>query len=205
MEAEIQVTADVPTKIEITFPVYRLHPPEDMGGGTVGTLKHLASPYPVRQSWRYIWRRMSEEGFGWADDPSQGTNWMGLFRSGDHLSRAQTVPGGLLDASGKFIPILDYDGPLKPRRGILHWFADFAIIAGHRYTHRYTFGTPEQLELDAFKARLIKAMYQAKGFPRPAAKIKAATSFLEVMEVEFGKNYARHYCKTLSFENWKRP
>ena len=45
-------------------------------------------------------------------------------------------------------------------------------------------------------------MYQEKGMPRPIKQIKSATSFYEVMQVEFGADDMKKYYKTIPVKNW---
>ena len=199
-----EVAVSVPGDVTITFPVYRYHPQEDMGPGCVGTFKMEETPFPVAGTVSGFLGSLVHGQFEYRSSPESGTQGMGLFRSAFHLSRPQVVPGGLLDAAGRDIPILDYDGPDRPRTGPVAFFAGFAGIAGWRYRHRFTFGAAEQLRLEEFKKRLARLMRQSKGFPRPIHQIEAAGSFLEVMEVEFGRERARHFHKEYRFPNWVR-
>ena len=198
------MTKTPPDKVKISFPVYRYHPKEDMGPGCVGRFKMYETPVPVRGSWSAIKLSLAGKYIEHAMSIDSGTSGMGLFRSGYHLSLPQVVPGGILDAAGRDIPILDYDGPEHPRSGLVRFFAGFAELAGLRYPHRYTFGEARQLTLEEFKSRLTKLMHQQKGFPRPIKQINEAQTFLEVMMVEFGEERARHFHKEYEFPNWVR-
>lgn len=131
-----------------------------------------------------------------------GTEGLGLLRSWYHLSVAQVVPGGILDAAGRYFPIVGYCGATHPRDKIVDFFAGFAEIAGLRYNHKFTFGPPEQLDLDAFKNILIQKMRRSKGFPRPIKDVQNAGSFLEIMMIEFGEERAKHFYKEYTVPNW---
>ncbi|WP_208353072.1 hypothetical protein [Pseudaestuariivita rosea] len=138
----------------------------------------------------------------WLASGGGGTGGMGLILDSDPPFKSSVVPGGLLDCSGRHIPIIDIDAPKQADVGLklvaLETFGFFI----KRFEYRYSFGKPEQLTLEEFKSRLIKLCYQEKGFPRPIKSINAANSFREIMEVEFGKERVDRFYKTEKIKNW---
>ena len=188
--------------MKIHFPLYRYHPPEDMGPGRVGTLKLYSTPFPVRPNIPAYCRSIiaNEPQYVFRSRPESGTQGMGLFQSDYHLSVPQVAPGGLLDASGQDIPIIGYNGADHPRPGLVHFFMGFAEIAGWRYSHHFQFGEPVQLTLPDFKKKLIGRMSASKGFPRPIKAIKEAETFLDIFKIEFGEKRAKHFYKEYEYK-----
>lgn len=193
-----------PSEVKITFPVYRYHPKEDMGHGAVSCLKMNATPYPVADSWNALKLNISGKRLEYLRSDGKGTNGLGLFLSWSYLTISQVLPGGILDAAGRHTPILDYDGTDEPRGTFRETLASISELTGKKYNHRFTFGQPEQLDLECFKERILKYMFQQKGFARPVSQIKSAQSFSDVMRVEFGDVAVERFLQEQTFPNWVR-
>ncbi|MCB1377898.1 MAG: hypothetical protein KDK08_16735 [Rhizobiaceae bacterium] len=150
-EGMMEAIASVPTSVTVTFPIYRYHAVEDMGSGSFNRLKLLESPLPVRDSWDATRENFFGDRLDYLRHPRKGTDGIGLLKSDIYLIQPQVVPGGILDAAGRDIVILDYDGRDEPRPSWVSFLAGFVEIAGWRYSHRYTFAEPTQLTLDELR------------------------------------------------------
>lgn len=185
--------------IKITFPIYIYHPPYGAGGGLYNPQRTYGGTLYVKDlifidSPTSIWG--SHDG---TDLHRHGG--MGLSRSVVYPSKAAAIPGGILDAKGLHIPILDLDAPQNPPKGLAAFCLGFWSLF-RTYKYRYSFGEPEQLSLDEFKERLIKLCYQEKRMPRPIKRIKAAESFYDLMTVETDTDMMEEHYKPVEVKNW---
>ena len=174
-------------EIPIKFPVYQHHPPYDFGNGTIRTLLLNSTNAPVLTFPVFLGLRQYESG---------------LSRNTDFPSKSDLVPGGVFDAGGVYIPIVDVDAPMNPPTGIKSLVLGTYSIFIATFQHRLCFGEPIQLDLEDYKSRLIKLMHQQKRLPRPTAQLKKAKSFYDVMSVECGEKVMEKYYKTEVVKNW---
>ncbi len=183
------MTTDWRKSIEVTFPIIRYHPPIEYRDGV-----------KIRKTRTLLNAPMTP--WGSAD----GSEYLrhggtGLSRSAEYPSKETLLPGGILDANGHHIKILDIDAPEdKPGRVFEFFLNLFGLFRTYRY--RYSFGKPEQLTLDEFKNKLIMLGKEEKKMPRPVKKILSAKSFYEVMEAECERDIVNSYYKTVWVKNW---
>lgn len=176
-------------EIEITFPIIRYHPLIVHRDGVKIRKTHTLLDAPMR--------------IGGSPDGSDylrhgGT---GLSRNSEYPSKSAVLPGGILDASGRHIPILDIDAPENKPNVIINIISVF-IAEVRTFRYKQSFGEPEQLKLEEFKDRLIKLGKEERKMPRPTKKILAAKSFYEVMEAECDPEITKAYYKTVWVKNW---
>jgi len=152
------------------------------------------SPAPIRDSVSDFVAR-NRDPIGFLKSGRGGTNGLGLVNDYTPPCRESVAPGGLLDANGMHFPIVDIDAP-KSISEVERLIKETASILFFTYEYRFSFGVPEQLELEEFKKRLIKLRYQEKGFSRPTDAIKLARSFKEIMSVEFGTKCVERFYGT---------
>lgn len=196
---DVVAVSDWRKSIEITFPIYLYHPPYGAGGDLYNKQRTYGGTLYIKDiafldSPTSIWG--SHDG---RDLHRHGG--IGLSRSARYPSKAAALSGGILDAKGLHIPILDLDAPQDPPKGLAAFCLGFWSLF-RTYKYRYSFGEPEQLSLDEFKERLIKLCYQEKRMPRPIKKFKAAESFHDLVTVECGKVMMDEYYKTVEVKNW---
>ena len=130
-----------------------------------------------------------------------GHGGRGVSRNVVYPSKARYVPGGVFDSNGLHVPILDLDAPQNPPAGIKGF--SLAVCSLFRtFNYRFSFGEPEQLTLEDFKARLIALHKQEKRMPRPIKKIEAAETFYDVMLAEIMPEIMDHYYGPVEVKNW---
>lgn len=187
------VTSEWRKRIEVTFPVIRYHPLVEHRDGVKIKKTRIYLDKP-----KTIW--------GSAD----GSEYLrhggtGLSRSADYPSKAAVLPGGILDANGRHIPILDIEARNSKPNSLVEFLFNCLSSLFLTYRYRYSFGEPEQLELQDFKDRLIKLSKEERKMPRPTKQILAAKSFYEVMEAECEPEIVKAYYKTVLVKNWLEP
>jgi hypothetical protein len=125
----------------------------------------------------------------------------GLSRNADYPCKDIALPGGILDSQGQHIEILNIDA----QEGKPHAIAGFLLGAFSllcTYQYRFSFGRPEQLNLEDFKDRIIKFGKEERKMPRPTKKILASKTFYEVMEAECEPEIVKAYYGMTVVKNW---
>ncbi|MCY4334754.1 MAG: hypothetical protein OXC60_08790 [Litoreibacter sp.] len=175
--------------IDITFPVYRYHPPKKLGSRvSCRSFISLDSPRTYHGSVGHK-----------AGTQHGGT---GLSRDAEFPFKNDILPGGVLDSKGLHIPILDIDAPETQFRPLV-LFALELVPNIWTYRYRMSFGEPEQLDLAEFKKRIISLSKKEKNMPFKRYKqVEAADSFYGVMEAEFEPDLMAASHKTVSVKNW---
>lgn len=179
------MSSDWRKQVEITFPIYRYHP----------------AIHGVCLDFAYFDAPCSVIGPPYHQFPHGGR---GLSRAPEFPCREHILPGGILDAAGRHIPILDIDAPDSPPWLPLRLpLALFGILRTYRY--RYSFDEPEQLSLDDYKTKLLAIIKAEKLDPhsrRPVRRIKAAESFLDIHRADLPEVLIARYHKTALVKNW---
>jgi hypothetical protein len=127
---------------------------------------------------------------------------VGLSRSVEFPNKRDTLPGGVLDSKGMHIPILDLGAPDEPPKGKKSFLlGTYGCLIG-TFRYRYSFGEPEQLELEDFNSRIIELSRDERRMPRNKKAIEAAQNFYDVMGAEMFPDAMAAYSKTVNVKNW---
>jgi hypothetical protein len=175
--------ASASTKMQLSFPVLRYHPPMHLGGGKTASFQIYEAPMPVRDSWAAVKLSLSGKRLDYLRSEEAGTDGSGLFKSPQYLTYSDVLPGGLLDTSGRHIPILNYWRSDDFGHEAIRFFASFAAIFGVRYQHKFQFGAVEVLDFAAYKTKIISLLRQQNAQQIPKKELDQATSYREAIAI----------------------
>lgn len=173
------------------FPVLRYHPPLNYDSGAVSTRSEafLDSPLTVwgQRDWNQDFTRHGGRGL------SRNAWWPPC--------RQIVLPGGVVDANGLHVPILDIDAPETAKANLLTRLAQIPPLF-FTFQYRFHFGEPEQLTLDQYKSMMIDLNKKEKKMPNTWKKIEKAESIYDAMAADIAPAIMKVYYGPVRVKNW---
>ena len=176
-------------EIPLTFPVIRYHPPYTHVSGAVAYRSDHWVDRPLT-----IWGSKNGQ-----DMMRHGGR--GLSRNWIPPSRSQVLPGGVIDAKGIHVPIVDVDAPDEPVMGLRHILLMLPPIF-KTFEYRFSFGEPKQLTLAEYKSKMIELNKKERRMPKTWKKIEKAENFYDAMAADIPLDILKVYHGPVTVKNW---